>query len=407
MGKVFATVVFAAILASTLAPVVSAQVPQHLNHQGILTDQDGVIVPDGVYELEFQIHETPSAPGIPLFDQNLSVNVVKGLYNVLLSDNAGATLAGAFDGATRYLQIGIVTSPGGTYDNLVLSPRQQIASVPYALVAGRVAEEAVAPPVEAPAGWRNAPFEYVSPSTVRLAEGPGGNVRVEIDGVVVNAAIAVSFILPTHLDTGGEEDPSTWYYCYVQNVDGDLTPVISTQAPLRADGTKIGYHPTITDARFVQAFYNDNQTSIVPFDELPDRAIRLRTTAAGSSASFFVDDIGTSQQTASYLSRSFGARVPVGAAWAVIQASSQADDTSFLFGRASLAGSAPATYPVGTRSGQGTNSDNISNSLRTTGMIDIPIADPSAPAYAWATQNAGGQPNNTLLNRVHVLGWRF
>lgn len=130
-----------ALLLLAFSEPARAQVPQHLNHQGLLTDNAGVIVPDGEYVLRFEIHETPGASGPPPFFQQLTVNVVKGLYNVLLSDNGGGVLTDAFDGATRYLQISVVTSPGGTYDGLVLSPRQQIASVPYALVAGRVGGE--------------------------------------------------------------------------------------------------------------------------------------------------------------------------------------------------------------------------------------------------------------------------
>jgi hypothetical protein len=138
-------VLSAGLLALTLASSSNAQVPQHLNHQGILTDDAGVIVPDGTYVLQFQIYDTPSASTTPLFEQQLTANVVNGLYNVLLSDNQGGALGDAFTGATRYLQLKIITSPGGTYDNLVLSPRQQIASVPYALVAGRVSNEAELP----------------------------------------------------------------------------------------------------------------------------------------------------------------------------------------------------------------------------------------------------------------------
>ena len=121
-------VLSAGLLALTLASSSNAQVPQHLNHQGILTDDAGVIVPDGTYVLQFQIYDTPSASTTPLFEQQLTANVVNGLYNVLLSDNQGGALGDAFTGATRYLQLKIITSPGGTYDNLVLSPRQQAES---------------------------------------------------------------------------------------------------------------------------------------------------------------------------------------------------------------------------------------------------------------------------------------
>ena len=110
----------------------AAGVPQHLNHQGILTDDTGVVVPDGPYDLEFGIYDTASA-GTLRFQQTLTVNVVGGLYNVLLSSNGPWDLPTAFQVENTYLQIRIVT--GGDYSDVTLEPRQQIASVPYALVA--------------------------------------------------------------------------------------------------------------------------------------------------------------------------------------------------------------------------------------------------------------------------------
>ncbi|MEX2205535.1 MAG: hypothetical protein WEF50_04830 [Myxococcota bacterium] len=387
---------------STLSSTAFAQVPQHLNHQGILTNNQGVIVPDGAYVIEFQIYDTPSASTTPLFEQQLTVNVVNGLYNVLLSDNAGGTLAEAFSGATRYLQLRIVTSPGATYDNVVLSPRQQIASVPYALVAGRVAEEDVAPPIETLAGSRSAPFEYVNTSTVRLAEGPGGSVRVEIDGVFVNAATAVTFVLPTHLDTGVEA-ASTWYYCYARNIGDVLTPVISIQPPLRADGTKIGYHSTISDARFVQAFYNDNQSNIVPFDETTAREVLLRSTAAGTLASFFVDSVGGATSNTAYTVRSLGARVPPGARAVRLLAWGAATRNHFYYARASLVGSSPSTFPAVNRLPirDAGDASNHTGSL----LFELSLSDPSSPSYAWATVNIGGQ--SISVHEVIVTGWRF
>jgi hypothetical protein len=71
------------------------------------------------------------------------VVVADGLYNVILSTweqgTLGRDLELAFDdtGSGRYMQVTIVDGPGTALDGVVLLPRQQIASVPYALVAGR------------------------------------------------------------------------------------------------------------------------------------------------------------------------------------------------------------------------------------------------------------------------------
>jgi len=251
-------------------------------------------------------------------------------------------------------------------------------------------------------GSRNAPFEYLNTSSVRLAEGVGGNVRVEIDGVIVNTPAAFLFTLPTHLDTGSEA-ASTWYYCYVRNIGGVIVPLISVQAPLRADGTKIGYHPTITDARFIQAFRNDNSSNIVPFDELPDQTVQLRSTAAGSSATFFLDDIGAAASGAAYTSRALGARVPPGARSVRLVAAAMATRITFYYARSSLAASSPATFPSPHRLPiiDAGDAANQSGSL----SFELSIADPSSPAYAWATVDAGGQ--QVSVHNVFVLGWRF
>lgn len=138
-----------ALLFAAWLPITSAaQTPSHLNHQGILMDSNGVVVADGEYGLEFGIYDAPAA-GTLHFQQQLSVNVVGGLYNVLLSDAGSWVLKDAFDDPNRFLQIRIVTSPGGTHDDLTLEPRQQIASVPFAF---RSDAWGVPPPPPLPAG---------------------------------------------------------------------------------------------------------------------------------------------------------------------------------------------------------------------------------------------------------------
>jgi hypothetical protein len=141
-------VAIALLLAALLPIAAAAQAPSYLNHQGILTDSNGVVVPDGGYALEFGIYDAPAA-GTLHFEQQLTVNVVGGLYNVLLSDNGSWVLKDAFDDPNRYLQIRIVTSPGGTYDDLTLEPRQQIASVPFAFRSGESDIPSFPPPIVA------------------------------------------------------------------------------------------------------------------------------------------------------------------------------------------------------------------------------------------------------------------
>ena len=68
------------------------------------------------------------APGLIGIDQHADVPVTDGIFTVKLN----FTAANAFDGSPRWLQIAIKPAgdPGGY---LVLSPRQQLTSVPYAI----------------------------------------------------------------------------------------------------------------------------------------------------------------------------------------------------------------------------------------------------------------------------------
>lgn len=138
--------VIAALVIGVAAPPAVAAVPANLSYQGVLTDGNGVVVQDGSYSLLFQIFDTPTAgAGTPVFGQELAVEVTDGLYNVILSTweqgTLGRDLELAFQDAApgRYMQVTIVDGPGATLDGAVLLPRQQIASVPFALVAARAA----------------------------------------------------------------------------------------------------------------------------------------------------------------------------------------------------------------------------------------------------------------------------
>jgi len=122
------------------APAVAAP-PPTLSYQGVLTNGSGVVVPNGTYGLLFEIFSGPSG-GTAVFSQALSVDVIDGLYNVLLSTQTPDQMPGdlelAFDDANqgRYMQVTIQSSTDPGIQQLVpipLNPRQEIASVPYAL----------------------------------------------------------------------------------------------------------------------------------------------------------------------------------------------------------------------------------------------------------------------------------
>ncbi len=125
-----------ALMFSTL---VHAEAPDLLSYQGVLTLDNGMVVTDGTYSITFRVHATP-AGGVALYSKMLSVGVRNGLYNVILSEpDAGIPLTEIFTGGTNfYMEVELTGGPGddGIIYPLVFAPRQQIASVPYAMAAG-------------------------------------------------------------------------------------------------------------------------------------------------------------------------------------------------------------------------------------------------------------------------------
>jgi len=110
-----------------------AEAPALVSYRGALVRDDGRAFPDGTYAIAFSVHDAAVA-GNTLLRQVRTVHVRRGLYEVQLSEEPGAPLVDAFAGEPRYLEVTVVSGAG--LSDVVLTPRQRIASVPYALVAG-------------------------------------------------------------------------------------------------------------------------------------------------------------------------------------------------------------------------------------------------------------------------------
>jgi hypothetical protein len=127
--------VLAAVAAGALALPRPAQAvaPELMSYQGVLLQNDGIAVPDGVYDLRFRLFDQQSG-GTPVFEQTLSTQVVHGLYNVILSSNGGYDLASVVtQNAQLFIEVTVLANPPIVPSDVTLLPRQQLASVPYAL----------------------------------------------------------------------------------------------------------------------------------------------------------------------------------------------------------------------------------------------------------------------------------
>jgi hypothetical protein len=124
-----------------------SEIPAAINYQGRLTDTLGNPLPSGYYEIEFRIWDDAVAnqPGDLVWARSFPLHVVtNGLFNILLTDAGGQvttpttttnTLLDAFKGPDRYLGLTVTVSNGVNVSESEISPRQQLASAPFAIQA--------------------------------------------------------------------------------------------------------------------------------------------------------------------------------------------------------------------------------------------------------------------------------
>ncbi len=137
----------AALLALPFAGFSQSAVPNLISYQGRIADAAGVLVgstaPVNRIVL-FRIYDSPnlSAPANRLYSEQQTVTIAAGEFSVLVGSgtaistentNAFSTLSAAvFGGATRYLGVTVDDGDGNPLNDPESSPRQQIASAPFA-----------------------------------------------------------------------------------------------------------------------------------------------------------------------------------------------------------------------------------------------------------------------------------
>lgn len=119
--KVLFVFLFVLTLHFSLYALSFADIPHLINYQGKLADKDNKIVSDGVYSITFRIYDAESAGNL-LWEETQSVSASKGIFSVMLG---GVTVLNlAFD-KPYWLEIKVGSE--------VMSPRQRMASVGYAI----------------------------------------------------------------------------------------------------------------------------------------------------------------------------------------------------------------------------------------------------------------------------------
>ena len=102
------------------------QVPQLVNYQGKLTGKDGMAL-TGIFTIKFSIYPD-STGGAALWDETQDVNVMNGIFNVLLGSVRQFPNTLFSSSEKRYLGIKVGTDPE-------MKPRFLLTSVPFAFQA--------------------------------------------------------------------------------------------------------------------------------------------------------------------------------------------------------------------------------------------------------------------------------
>ena len=119
-------------LASASGPL-HAGAPLKINFQGRLEESGQPA--EGTKNFVFKLYDALSAGSLVWTSQAQSVPVTNGVFSVLLETGTPVNLSTAAFAGARYVEI--------TVDGVPLSPRQEMASAPYALVAQALAQDAV------------------------------------------------------------------------------------------------------------------------------------------------------------------------------------------------------------------------------------------------------------------------
>ncbi|MBI5477016.1 MAG: hypothetical protein HY964_09820 [Ignavibacteriales bacterium] len=111
------------------SPNAVSYVPNKISYQGLLTTPLGTPVPDGLYEIKFELFNDLSAGASQWVETQSSINVKQGTFSVLLG--SVSPLLGIFY-QPLWLEITAVSGPGIS-SPILFTPRTELASAAYSL----------------------------------------------------------------------------------------------------------------------------------------------------------------------------------------------------------------------------------------------------------------------------------
>jgi len=139
-----------------------------INYQGKLMLPSGAPIADGTYSMRFAIYDVPTGGTALWSETNPAVQVKGGLFAVMLGSVTNLP-ANIFDSPDRFFGVTVGT-------DTEMTPRQKIASVAYAQIAGSVPDGSItvaklAPEASTPAGTISMFVGSVAPTGWLLCDG--------------------------------------------------------------------------------------------------------------------------------------------------------------------------------------------------------------------------------------------
>ncbi|MBI4655393.1 MAG: hypothetical protein HY746_01475 [Elusimicrobia bacterium] len=117
----------------SLSSYLSAAAPLRVNFQGKL-DESGQPV-TGTKNFIFKIYDASSGGNLVWTSQTHSVSITNGIFSVVLQTGTPVDISTSTFSGPRYVEI--------TIDGTTLSPREEIVSAPYSLVAQSLSSDAI------------------------------------------------------------------------------------------------------------------------------------------------------------------------------------------------------------------------------------------------------------------------
>ena len=150
-----------AVILMGLSVAALADVPAMINYQGKLMQPSGANVPDGTHSMVFAIYGVPTGGAALWSEPNPNVQVKGGLFSVLLGSVVNLP-ANIFSSPDRWFGVTVDADPE-------MTPRQKIASVPYAQIAGTVPDGSIT-------ASKLAPGAAIPPGIITMWSGSAGAI---------------------------------------------------------------------------------------------------------------------------------------------------------------------------------------------------------------------------------------